>query len=86
MSRRRAGHDPHPDGYFVVGRLAWWRPGRGKGQTLRRRKIYPVPKEVLALFGDDIADAESVRSIVGCSGATHEATVSRLAAVDLESG
>ena len=55
-----------------------------KVKTLRRRKIYPVPEEVLALFGDDIADAESVRSIVDCSGTTHEATVSRLAGLDLE--
>jgi DNA invertase Pin-like site-specific DNA recombinase len=59
---------PDIDGYFVVAN--WYGGGRAaaKVKTIRRRKIYAVPEEVLALFGDDMTYPESVRSIVGCSG------------------
>jgi len=62
---------PDLDGYFVV--ADWLGGGRAaaKVKTLRRRKIYPVPEDVLALFGDEIGADDSVRSIVGCSGRGH---------------
>jgi DNA invertase Pin-like site-specific DNA recombinase len=59
---------PDLDGYFVV--PDWYGGGRAaaKVKTLRRRKIYPVPEEILALFDGEIGGGEDVRSIAGCSG------------------
>jgi hypothetical protein len=61
---------PDLDGYFIV--ADWYGGGRTAAtvKTVRRRQIYPVPAEVLA--------------IAGCSGTSHDATVSRLAWLDLE--
>jgi hypothetical protein len=61
---------PDLDGYFIV--ADWYGGGRTAAtvKTVRRRQIYPVPEEVLA--------------IAGCSGTNHEATVSRLGEVDLK--
>jgi hypothetical protein len=44
---------PDLDGYFVV--MDWQGGGRaaGKVKTIRRRKVYPVPEEVLALFSEE---------------------------------
>jgi DNA invertase Pin-like site-specific DNA recombinase len=55
---------PDLDGYVVV--ADWQGGGRAaaKVTTIRRRKVYPVPEDVLALFDG----SEAVRSIAGCSG------------------
>ena len=85
VAKRLTTH-PDLDGYFVVADLQDGGRAAAKVKTVRRRKIYPVPEEVLALFGEEIGANTSIRSIAGCSGTTHEATVSRLGSAIEDSG
>ena len=56
---------PDVDGYFVV--MDWEAGGRAaaKVQTTRRRKVYPVPEDVLALFDEGIAGKLTTRRVAG---------------------
>jgi hypothetical protein len=65
---------PDLDGYFVV---ADWEGGgkaAAKVKTQRRRKIFPVPSEVLALFGGEMSGDSVNRRVAGRRGrARHDA-------------
>jgi hypothetical protein len=75
---------PDLDGYFVV--ADWEGGGRAAARvkTHRRRKVYPVPEEILGMFsGEEMAGA--VRgSMATRPGTSYEATVNRLASIPLE--
>jgi DNA invertase Pin-like site-specific DNA recombinase len=57
---------PDIDGYFIVAN--WEGGGRAaaKVRTHRRRKLFPVPSEVLALFDDEMNGDFMTRRVAGC--------------------
>lgn len=75
---------PDMDGYFVV--ADWDGGGRAaaKVKTHRRRKLFSVPEEVLALFDEEMSGDAVTRRVAGRLGTASLATVNRLTRVRFE--
>jgi hypothetical protein len=77
-TRRLVGSRLAPDSCAGGGRAA------ARVKTHRRRKVYPVPEEILAMFSGEETAIAATGSMAARSGTSYEATVNRLASIRLE--